>query len=347
MKNIQLLTIVCLIFISLKLTAQDIHFSQFWNAPLLQNPSFAGKSEGDFRAIINHRSQWGGVTSNPFNTFGANFDMRFNSSPKNNYFAGGISMYTDVAGASKMRSTIVNLAAAYHIRINNQSYISAGLQGGINQKSINENDLRFDNQFDGIGHNSGLSSNEDLTSLSELKPTVSAGISYMWSNSRPRNTSYRSGKKKLNLGFAVHHFNSPSFHFANQEKLGFKYITNFEGSFGINSRWAIQPAILFAMQNKATDVVFGTLIQYKIKEESQLTNFNKGAFIGFGAYYRLKDAFIPTIQIQWAALELGFSYDVNLSQLTPASNGRGGFEISLKYIFKSSLFGRRPSASYF
>src|SRR5690554_484432 len=343
-----LLVTILLISIGLKGHAQDIHFSQFWNSPLLQNPSFAGKIDGEMRAIINHRSQWGGVTSNPYKTFGAHFDMRFDQSSKDNYFAGGITMYTDVAGASKMRTTMANLTATYHLKINDRSYISAGLQGGINQKNINEDDLRFDNQFDGFGHNPGINSNEDLTSLSELKPSVSAGISYMWSNHFTRTTASRGGKKKsLNIGLAVHHLNSPNYQFSNPEKLGFKYIANFEATFKINSRLTIQPATFLGLQNQATDFVFGSLFNYALKKASHITNYNQSASIGFGGYFRYGDAVIPTVQIQWASFELGLSYDVNLSQLTQASNGRGGFEISLKYIPQRSAHGRRSSASSF
>src|SRR5690554_1819891 len=251
MKSIHFLTFTLLTIFGLKANAQDVHFSQFWNSPLIQNPSYAGKADGNIRAIVNHKSQWGSVTTNPFKTFGANFDMRFNKSPKDNYFAGGISMYTDVAGAAKMRTTLLNLSGAYHLKIDQQNYISGGLQVGFNQKSINEDDLRFDNQFDGTAHNSSLNSNENLTSLSEIQPTVSAGISYMWSNTFGKSTNRSTqGKKSINVGFAIHHFNSPSFNFAHQEKLGLKYITSFEGSFQAPSTpWTIEPAAFVGLQN--------------------------------------------------------------------------------------------------
>ena len=349
MKKTIILTFLIGISISLKSVAQDVHFSQFQNTPLLQNASYAGKSGGDIRAIVNYRSQWGSVTSNPFQTFGASIDMRFKNNANDNFLAGGLSMYSGVAGASKMRTTLVNLAAAYHIKINNESYFSGGLQVGFNQKSIDETDLRFDNQFDGTEHDPGISSNENLTTLSELKPTVSAGISYMWSDGFGRTaTQSNQGTKKINIGLAVHHFNSPRFYFSSQDQLGLKYIGNFNGSFGIpSSKWAIQPLAFMALQNKAIDAVFGSLFKYTITEGSRLTNFKKSAAIGFGGYYRVGDAVIPTIQLQWSSFDLGVSYDINLSQLSGASNGRGGFEISLKYISQKSIFGRRSRVRHF
>lgn len=347
MKKTSILIVLLVVYTGAELRAQDIHFSQFLNAPLLQNPSFAGKAEGDHRAIVNYRTQWGSVSSNPFETFGANFDMRFNKNQKGNYFAGGISFYTDVAGDSKMRSTLVNLAGAYHLKMNDKSYFSAAIQGGINQKSINENELRFDNQFDGLGHNSGYSSYENLTDISEVKPTISAGVSYLWSNNLRRRTAGNE-EKKINIGFAVHHFNSPSFNFSNQEKLGVKYISSFEGSFASGtSLWTIQPAAFMAMQNKALDVVFGSVFKYKFNQGSFVTDFKKSGSIGFGAYYRLKDAIIPTVLIEFSSFELGISYDVNLSKLSGASQGRGGFEMSLKFNSQNSLYTRKSRARFF
>lgn len=347
MKGIQILSIILLTVISLGSTAQDIHFSQFWNAPLLQNPSFAGKSEGDIRAIANHRSQWGSVSSNPFRTFGANFDMRLNTSSTDNHFAGGISMYTDVAGASRMRTTMVNIAAAYHLKINKENYISGGLQGGISQKSIDKSSLRFDNQFDGIGHNMGIDANENLNNLSEVKPSFSAGISYQWSNDF-RRSSRRSnqGIHSVNVGLAMHHFNAPNFNFSNKERLALKYISSVNASFGLDKKWSIQPAVYLGLQNKASNFVIGSLFRYLIKEESRMTSFNKSAAIAFGSYFRIGDAIIPAIQVEWASFNLGFSYDVNLSQLNAASNGKGAFEISLKYISLSSRNGRKSRARF-
>jgi hypothetical protein len=43
-------------------SAQDIHFSQFFEAPLLRNPSLAGIFTGDLRVQGVYRTQWGSVT---------------------------------------------------------------------------------------------------------------------------------------------------------------------------------------------------------------------------------------------------------------------------------------------
>lgn len=329
-------TLFCIIFVALvpfNNYAQDIHFSQFWDAPLLQSPTSAGRADGAVRAIVNYRTQWASVSSNPFSTFGANVDMRLHTSHKGSHLAGGISMYTDLAGSAKMRTTLVNLSAVYHLNFSDNNYFSLGLQGGFHQKGLDVSQLRFDNQFDGIGHNPTINSNENLSNFSVIRPTLSAGISYTWSNSFSGvRRLFTQNKKSVNIGFTVHHFNSPKFNILHQENLGLKYIGHVETAFETHTDWLISPKVLVAIQNKATDIILGSLFTYPLSHGSRMNNYSNSASIGFGAFYRLKDALIPTLQVQWSSISLGLSYDVNLSSLNDASRYRGGFEISLKYI---------------
>jgi hypothetical protein len=55
-----------------------------------------------------------------------------------------------------------------------------------------------------------------------------------------------------------------------------------------------------------------------------------------GVWYRYKDAIIPYIGIEVGSLRGGLSYDINVSQLNPASNLKGGFELSVNYTFATS-----------
>jgi len=48
------------------------------------------------------------------------------------------------------------------------------------------------------------------------------------------------------------------------------------------------------------------------------------------------DALIPTLILEIASYSVGFSYDLNISALKAATKGKGGFEISLRYINRNS-----------
>jgi Type IX secretion system membrane protein PorP/SprF len=63
---------------SLLVYSQDIHFSQFFETPLLRNPSLAGIFKGDIRAQAVYRDQWNSVT-NAYRTGSLNAELKCQS----------------------------------------------------------------------------------------------------------------------------------------------------------------------------------------------------------------------------------------------------------------------------
>lgn len=334
------------------LSAQDIHFSQFTMTPLQLDPSQAGKFGGDTRAIINYRNQWGSVTSNPFKTYGTSFDMPFSNRKKDNFFGGGITAYSDKAGNLSLGITIVNLTLAYHIKLDESSYLSAGVQGGFLQSSLNSDKIRSDNQFDGIGHNDNLASGENFANASFFAPDFAIGASYTYGDNTSSQVMSDNGfdGKKINIGLGVHHVASPKFSFLDEttDNLNFRYVLHTNTSFGIGGiNMAVQPSGFIAYQQKATDIVLGSYFRYNLKEKSKYSQFSNGAAVSLGVHYRFGDAFIPSILVEMGSFAVGVSYDVNLSGLTAASNGQGGYELSVRYITPNPFGTRKSQARFF
>ncbi|NDB53311.1 MAG: type IX secretion system membrane protein PorP/SprF, partial [Chitinophagaceae bacterium] len=81
------------------------------------------------------------------------------------------------------------------------------------------------------------------------------------------------------------------------------------------------------MQAKATNTIVGAAFSYNVnRSEENPVN------VYLGSWYRLNDAVIPYVGLEFSGFRLGASYDANTSLLKPASNSRGGLEISLIYI---------------
>ena len=89
------------------------------------------------------------------------------------------------------------------------------------------------------------------------------------------------------------------------------------------------------------------MFKYTFNAGSQTSDSKNSASLALGGYYRFGDAVIPTLEVQWSSFSIGFSYDVNLSHLTAASSGQGGFEVGLKYVSLGSPNGKKSRASYF
>ncbi|MBW6481691.1 MAG: PorP/SprF family type IX secretion system membrane protein [Vicingaceae bacterium] len=334
-------------------SAQDMHFSQFTMVPLQLDPSQAGKFGGDSRAIINYRDQWSSVTSNPFRTYGASFDMHFNkNAKKDNFFGGGITAYSDKAGNLSLGTTVVNLTVAYHIKLDQSSYLSAGVQAGFLQSSLSIDKIRSDNQFDGSGHNDNFASGENFNNTSFFEPDFAVGVSYTYGDNTTNQVINNGGfgGKKVNVGAAIHHVASPNFSFLNENKdnLDFRYVLHTNTSFGVGgTNMAVQPSGFIAYQQKAMDVVLGSYFRYNLKEKSKYSQFSNGAAMSFGVHYRFGDAFIPSLLLEMGSFAVGVSYDFNLSGLSTSSNGQGGYEISIRYVSPNPFGTRKSQARFF
>jgi len=62
-----------------------------------------------------------------------------------------------------------------------------------------------------------------------------------------------------------------------------------------------------------------------------LNNANFPATFFLGGHYRLDDAVIAAVGMDYKNFRAGISYDINTSSLQDASGGKGGLEISLVY----------------
>src|SRR3954454_5805604 len=55
-------SILAFLFLFIKASAQDPHFSQFFASPLTLNPAFTGKFDGNLRVAGNYRDQWPAIS---------------------------------------------------------------------------------------------------------------------------------------------------------------------------------------------------------------------------------------------------------------------------------------------
>ena len=100
--------------------AQDLHFTQFYNAPLKLNPANAGAFKGDLRVISNYRNQWSSIQS-PFKTFAFSIDLPvFKYKWKNSYLGLGLDVVNDRAGDLGLGSTQIDITASNILSLNKQ-----------------------------------------------------------------------------------------------------------------------------------------------------------------------------------------------------------------------------------
>lgn len=304
--------------------AQDIHFSQFFEAPLLRNPSLAGIYTGDIRVQGVYRDQWNSVT-NGYRTGSLNAEYKMPVGKGDDFITTGIQALFDKAGSIGLTTTHILPAVNYHKSLSNEKtmYLSLGFMGGMIHKSIDPSKITTDNQYGGGGYDPTLPTGEGAVFPNFTTWDASVGMSF--------NTTFGIDQaNSLFLGGAFHHLNRPknSFYRNPGIELDPKYV--FSAGIRLNvtdyTYFIIQADQSF--QGPFSETIAGALYSYKIGDDPANPLYTVHA----GAFLRYKDALIPVVKLDMSPLSLALSYDANISQLKTASQGRGGFEISLSYI---------------
>src|SRR5580658_10583852 len=144
----KIFTGLLLLFVLQEGLAQDIHFSQFFEAPLLRNPSLAGIFTGDYRLQGVYRDQWNTFTDG-YRTGSFNGEYKMPVGTGNDFITTGLQLLFDKAGTAGLATTEILPALNYHkSRSNDKSmYLSLGFMGGIVEKSIDLSKVTTNNQF--------------------------------------------------------------------------------------------------------------------------------------------------------------------------------------------------------
>lgn len=326
----RIITLFSLCIIALNASAQDIHTSQFWNNGIQFNPAMSGVIPATLRASAFYRNQWSSVNS-LYSTFGFSIDTRIDTRNSTS-FGLGACVYRDMAGDNKLGITGAKLSFSTILALDRNSKFSIGVNGGIIQKGGDYSNAQWNSQYSGGSYDPTLASGEQYNSISELKGDLSVGVVYYYST----NDRYMSVNDLFNMkiGFSYNHILKPTFSsFASSEdNLYSNFVAHAQFQMDVqNSPWTIIPGAILQFQGPSREVFVGSQFRFRLKEASKVTGFVKGAYLFFGTFYRVGDAFIPSITIDFDKYSLGFSYDVNTSALRTVSNGSGGFEISFKF----------------
>jgi len=216
------------------------------------------------------------------------------------------------------------------------------------QRKIDNTKLIYGTQYNGTGYDPNITSGERYSRQSFMYPDLGSGIVYTYSRSETAIAA--NNQINAQFGFSCFHLTRPSQNLIGGEndRLYRKY--NFHGNFlfGIpNTLLGIAPSYLAQFQGQSKEILAGLMMKYYIKDDSKYTGILKRSSIGLGAYYRTGDAVITSLLIEVGRYAVGFSYDLNTSSLTKVSNGKGGFEITLRMVTPSAYLYQRRSKAMF
>lgn len=311
-KSLQLLSAVTLLVLSFsaEMVAQDPEFTQFYANPLYLNPAFAGTNRCP-RMVMNYRNQWPSLSGN-FVTMSASYDQHVPT------LQGGLGILVmnDRAAQGTLNTTMLSGIYSYQQAITRKFSIKAGFQATYLQKALDWSKLTFGDMID--ARKGFIYNTMDVPRGDGVKTVdFSAGILGF--------------SDKLYGGFAVHHLTEPNESLVlGTSRLPMKYTAH------------IGAVIPIEKKNKDSDAKISPNILYRRQGEFQQLNIgtyvSKGPLVA-GVWFRggllgktYSDAMIATIGIQTDVVRVGYSYDVTISQLTPATGG--SHEVSLGIYFE-------------
>lgn len=319
---------------SFSVSAQDIHFSQYNLTPLVINPAQAGAYK-NFEVIANYKSQWTSISPNAYKTMMLAYDMRMMQKKwKTSWLASGLNIFQDKAGEGNMKTLQASGVLGYHTQLDDKNTLGGSLVFGYTGRSIDYSKLTWDSQYNGTAFDPNAQTGEEALQGSNKfgYPDLGLGILYQFNKGQMYSTA--NDMVIIHTGLALTHLHKPKYSFYQNanEKLYPKFIAHVDALIGIkNTNLALVPGFLYMGQGPSSEILPGCYFRYMLREESKFTGYVKGASIMIGTHLRVKDAFIPSVQLEIAEYTLGVSYDMNTSGLKSATSGKGGFEISLRY----------------
>ena len=100
------------------------------------------------------------------------------------------------------------------------------------------------------------------------------------------------------------------------------------------SKLSLVTSMFYAIQGPYKEITPGMLFKIRIGNTTKYSGLFKQGAVCFGSHYRIKDAIIPQVYLEFSDYMIGVSYDYINSDLSSVTGGSGGLEVSIRYINK-------------
>jgi type IX secretion system PorP/SprF family membrane protein len=298
---------------STKITAQDIHFTQFFANKLYLAPSFAGSTLQN-RFYSNYRIQWPGLPKS-YTTYCASFDHYFHN------FNSGLGMLfaRDIAGVGRYGTTLVGLQYSYDFQINDEWHIRPGIQFGYIQRAIDYSKLVLPYQITDEGEIIDPNSTVIFPDKNNMGAFDAASSIIVYS-------------RNLWGGVSVDHLLQPNLSIMAEEDLVPIKTSVFGGATLIRKGRLLKPI------DETLSVAFIFKNQADYRQLDMGVYWSKSPLV-FGLWYRgippfnsdRGDMFAFLVGVKTQRLSIGYSYDFTISNIIDKT--AGAHEISLSIEF--------------
>ena len=310
-----------LLMTSQRIAAQDIHFSQFFNTPLASGPGTIGAFDGDYRFNGIFRQQWRAVTI-PYRTFALGGEAAHVGNIQG--LSVGAWVFNDKAGDSKLNQFHLSLGASWTERfgVSNEHALTGGVQFGFTSLSLDPSALSFDNQYNGYYYDPSLATAEQFARSASSHPDVHVGATYRYQ---------ADDRTKVQVGIGLFNLTKPEIDFLGGPvtALDMRTSSHVMVQFPIAGKLDLLPMVQYMSQGEFQELDLGTNMRYILLDRYGL---KRAALLGI--HYRAADAGYLYAGLEYDDWTFGVSYDINTSDLVPASRNRGAIELTAIRILR-------------
>jgi type IX secretion system PorP/SprF family membrane protein len=309
------------VLLALRVQAQDIHFSQFFNAPYSLSPGNIGAFDGQYRIGGIFRQQWRSVTT-PYRTFGLGGDAADLAGVRG--LGGGAWLYNDRAGDSHLNTFHLSLGGSWTKKFgtSQEQSLTGGLQIGFTSVSIDYSALRFDAQYNGFYYDPSMPNDEQFARNGLSHPDVHTGLVYRYTPSE---------RDLIQVGLSLFNLTRPNvaFNDAVASPLDMRNVFHVITRFPVSNKVDVQPMLQYMGQAKFRELDLGGTVRYIL-----LDRYTYLRTVQAGVFWRASDAGYVFVGSEYDDWTVGLSYDINFSDLVPASRNRGGIELTAVRVFR-------------
>lgn len=332
-KNI--LTVFVLSFLVIQGSAQDIQFSQYYQAPLYLNPGFTGITPQQ-RVVVNHRVQWPNLPQ-AFATYAASYDI-FVEELRSGF---GMLLTTDKMGSAGWQTTTFNVLYSFKVRLTDKIVFSPGLVFGYGTHGIDQTRLRLGDglQYERDGEYNSIDPDQGRLGRQNYFDVGTGFLFY---------------SKSIWLGAAFHHLNKPNLSLLGDvSRLPVK--TTIHGGARIDLSGGglrkntgrisyLTPSFIFRTQG-STFSQMDLGVNYHIDPVSVGVWYRGKPFFEKSVINSIQqDAIILSLGMYFKSFTIGYSYDFTISELQTATGG--AHEVSFMYEFASKPASRNVKKKY-
>lgn len=316
-----------LLMLSFMVRAQDLIYSQFYNAPGFLNPALTGQFEGDIRFNAIYRSQWTKIQG-ALNTYSFSADYQLP------LLGSGIGIILNKSTEGTAYLSKLNLAGlySYSVELNDYSTLSFGLQGGLTNRRIDVDKLLFADQLDdkGIIAGAGSSASSFVNNKKNFFDS-GAGINLV--------------VDKFMIGASAQHLNQPNESFTGQlAKLPLRYGIHTSYMISLDRYGEELPAIIPSLVAFRQDNLNAISAGFQFKTSS----------VNLGVWYRgdgkQQDAIVFSLMLDLFRnydtpnkLRIGLSHDATTSKVN-YTNTAGTTEGAI--VYEAEIPGRAQARYY-